>query len=335
MPRSYAYSPLRTSDGASRRSIEMTSNDGGGGGGGDGESEWQGRSRNRSYYSSTLGSLNSLNSNSIADDVASRRMPYFLGLLVLISIVFVLSNSASCSAGVVQTREEALKKTVPFIIECKDGEDGGDQSVCHLPRETRYEAVGQKGATLWMTGCSGAGKTTIAQALEDVLVKEYKKHVYRLDGDNIRTGLNRDLSFSASDRDESVRRVGEVSTLFTDAGVITIVGLISPYREGRDMVRKRHKDMGINFYEVFLDVPIEELKKRDPKGQVRSILLLSFYAFFPTQPVSLALTLTRTLTPPHPFSFQYKRVENGELKHFTCIDDPYEEPEVRGVGALR
>ena len=155
--------------------------------------------------------------------------------------------------------------------------------------ETVLAAVGQKGATIWMTGCSGAGKTTIATALEDRLVKHHGKHVYRLDGDNLRTGINRDLSFSEADRAESVRRTGEIATLFADAGVVTLVGLISPYRGDRDAVRKRHEEQGIPFYEVFLDVPVDELKKRDPKGQ-------------------------------------YARVESGELKHFTCIDDPYEPP---------
>jgi 3'-phosphoadenosine 5'-phosphosulfate synthase len=158
-----------------------------------------------------------------------------------------------------------------------------------LPARERYAALGQKGATLWMTGCSGSGKTTIATALEERLVKIYGKHVYRLDGDNLRTGLNRDLGFSEADRAESVRRTGELATLFADAGIITLVGLISPYRNDRDAVRKRHEDQGIPFYEVFLDVPVDELKKRDPKGQ-------------------------------------YAKVESGELKHFTCIDDPYEEP---------
>ena len=186
-------------------------------------------------------------------------------------------------------REKALASTPPHIIECSAASDGESQSACHLPSETRYAALGQKGATLWMTGCSGAGKTTIATALEDRLVKEYGKHVYRLDGDNLRTGLNRDLSFSEADRAESVRRTGEIATLFADSGVITLVGLISPYRADRDAVRKRHEQQGIPFYEIFLDVPVDELKKRDPKGQ-------------------------------------YARVESGELKHFTCIDDPYEEP---------
>lgn len=186
-------------------------------------------------------------------------------------------------------RAAALASSPPHIIECSAAAAGQSQSACHLPSSTRYAALNQKGATLWMTGCSGAGKTTIATALEDRLIKAYGKHVYRLDGDNLRTGINRDLTFTEADRAESVRRTGEIATLFADSGVITLVGLISPYRADRDAVRKRHEDQNIPFYEIFLDVPVEELKKRDPKGQ-------------------------------------YARVESGQLKHFTCIDDPYEPP---------
>lgn len=166
-------------------------------------------------------------------------------------------------------RAAAFANTPPHIIEC-----AAENTHCHLPSKDRFASLGQKGATIWMTGCSGAGKTTIATALEDLLVKSYGKHVYRLDGDNLRTGLNRDLTFTEADRAESVRRTGELATLFADAGVITLVGLISPYRADRDMVRQRHLDQGIPFYEVFLDVPIEELKKRDPKGQYAKVRLL-------------------------------------------------------------
>ena len=197
------------------------------------------------------------------------------------------NDPANLDMGVI--REKLFANTPPHIIECSEASANSDQSACHLPPKDRFAALNQKGATLWMTGCSGAGKTTIATALEDKLVKHYGKHTYRLDGDNLRTGLNRDLSFSEADRAESVRRTGEIATLFADAGVITLVGLISPYRADRDSVRKRHEEQGIPFYEIFLDVPVDELKKRDPKGQ-------------------------------------YARVESGELKHFTCIDDPYEEP---------
>lgn len=170
-------------------------------------------------------------------------------------------------------RAAAFANTPPHIIECS-----AENTHCHLPTKDRFASLGQKGATIWMTGCSGAGKTTIATALEDMLVKYYGKHVYRLDGDNLRTGLNRDLTFTEADRAESVRRTGELATLFSDAGVITLVGLISPYRADRDMVRKRHVDQGIPFYEVFLDVPIEELKKRDPKGQYAKVCL--YFSFF-------------------------------------------------------
>ena len=198
-----------------------------------------------------------------------------------------LVDPSTISIG--ELRAKALAATPPHIIECAKAEAGESQSACHLPSSVRFAALKHKGATLWMSGCSGAGKTTIATALEDKLVKAYGKHVYRLDGDNLRTGINRDLTFSEADRAESVRRTGEIATLFADAGVITLVGLISPYRDDRDAVRKRHEEQNIPFYEIFLDVPVEELKKRDPKGQ-------------------------------------YARVESGELKHFTCIDDPYEPP---------
>jgi len=203
-------------------------------------------------------------------------------------VVTPTSEDADKCAGLVDPnnldmgaiRAAAFARTPPHIIECAEAKRGGSQDACHLPSEERYVAVKQKGATIWMTGCSGAGKTTIATELEDMLIKKYGKHVYRLDGDNLRTGLNRDLTFTEADRAESVRRTGELATLFADAGVITLVGLISPYREDRDMVRKRHEDQDIPFYEVFLDVPIEELKKRDPKGQYAKVSLHRKFFFF-------------------------------------------------------
>lgn len=138
-------------------------------------------------------------------------------------------------------REKILSQSTPYIIECKEAGVGGSQEACHLPRDKRYAALNQKGVTLWMTGLSGSGKSTIASLLEEQLVLLHGKAVYRLDGDNIRTGLNRDLGFSKADRGESVRRVGELACLFADAGTITIVSLVSPYKADRDAARRRHE----------------------------------------------------------------------------------------------
>lgn len=220
--------------------------------------------------------------------------------VILIAIVYVLARAGASESSceqytgnidedVAKFREEKLASSIPHIIECIEAGAGGSQEKCHLSRDKRFLAVNQKGITLWMTGLSGSGKSTIAKALEQKLVLEYGKHVYRLDGDNIRTGLNRDLGFSASDRAESVRRVGELACLFADAGTITMVSLVSPYRKDRDAVRKRHEEQGIKFLEVFMDVPLHEVERRDPKGL-------------------------------------YKKARSGEIKGFTGIDDPYEAP---------
>uniref|UniRef100_A0AAV1U9P6 Adenylyl-sulfate kinase n=1 Tax=Peronospora matthiolae TaxID=2874970 RepID=A0AAV1U9P6_9STRA len=157
-----------------------------------------------------------------------------------------------------------------------------------LSRPQRYAALQQKGATLWFTGLSGSGKSTIGRALEKELLQR-RKHVYRLDGDNVRLGLNRDLGFSETDRAESVRRVGEMSALFAEAGVITLVALVSPFRAPRDEVRALHEKMRIPFYEVYVDVPVSVAADRDVKGL-------------------------------------YKRAMEGEIKEFTGISSPYEEP---------
>ncbi|MGH7857668.1 MAG: adenylyl-sulfate kinase [Candidatus Binatia bacterium] len=158
-----------------------------------------------------------------------------------------------------------------------------------VTREERHRNLGQKGATIWMTGLSASGKSTVAVALEQVLLQR-GKHAYRLDGDNIRHGLNKNLGFSAADRAENIRRIGEVAKLFSDAGLITITSFISPYRADRDLVRKLHEESKVPFIEVFVDCPLGEAEKRDPKGL-------------------------------------YKKARAGEIKGFTGIDDPYEAPE--------
>jgi adenylylsulfate kinase len=140
-----------------------------------------------------------------------------------------------------------------------------------------------------MTGLSGSGKSTVAVALEKVLLAR-GRHAYRLDGDNIRFGLNKNLGFSADDRAENIRRIGEVAKLFSDAGMITIASFISPYRRDRDLVRKLHEEANLAFLEVYVECPLEEAEKRDPKGL-------------------------------------YKKARAGEMKGFTGIDDPYEAPE--------
>lgn len=158
-----------------------------------------------------------------------------------------------------------------------------------VTRTDRNQLLGQKGATIWFTGLSGSGKSTVAVALEQVLAE--RGHLaYRLDGDNVRLGINKNLGFSAEDRAENIRRIGEIAKLFVDTGVIALSSFVSPYRADRDMVRQLHEDAGMEFIEVFLDVPLAEAEKRDPKGL-------------------------------------YKKARAGEIKNFTGIDDPYEAPE--------
>jgi len=144
------------------------------------------------------------------------------------------------------------------------------------------------GATVWFTGLSGSGKSTVAMAVEHLLVTAARP-AYVLDGDNLRHGLNGDLGFSAEDRVENVRRVGHVARLLADAGVVALVPLISPYRADRDLVRALHAEAGIPFFEVFVDTPIELCEQRDPKGL-------------------------------------YKQARAGAIKDFTGINAPYEPP---------
>jgi len=157
-----------------------------------------------------------------------------------------------------------------------------------VTRADRERVLGHKGATIWFTGLSGSGKSTVAVALEKVL-NERGVLAYRLDGDNVRLGINKNLGFSAEDRAENIRRIGEISKLFVDAGVVVLSSFVSPYRADRDLVRKLHDDGGMTFIEVFVDVPLEEAEKRDPKGL-------------------------------------YKKARAGQIPNFTGISDPYEAP---------
>jgi bifunctional enzyme CysN/CysC len=145
-----------------------------------------------------------------------------------------------------------------------------------------------RGATIWFTGLSGSGKSTIAAACEQLLLARGAP-AYMLDGDNLRHGLNGDLGFSAADRAENVRRVGEVARLFADAGVVVVVPLISPYRADRDRVRAAHDAARLAFIEVHVATPIDLCEQRDPKGL-------------------------------------YAKARAGEITGFTGIDDPYESP---------
>ena len=135
----------------------------------------------------------------------------------------------------------------------------------HVDRADRERLLNQRGATVWFTGLSGCGKSTIAFTVEHALVE--RGHLaYVLDGDNIRHGLNKNLGFSAADREENIRRIGEVTRLFADAGFVSLTSFISPYRKDRDRARQIHAETGLAFVEVFVDVPIGVCEQRDPKG---------------------------------------------------------------------
>jgi adenylyl-sulfate kinase len=134
-----------------------------------------------------------------------------------------------------------------------------------LERADRWRALHQQGATVWFTGLPGSGKSTIAAAVEERLV-ELGRSAYRLDGDNMRHGVCGDLGFSPQDREQNVRRVGEVARLFADAGTVALVSLVSPYAACRDRVRELHEQDDLLFLEVFVNTPTEECERRDPKG---------------------------------------------------------------------
>jgi adenylyl-sulfate kinase len=157
-----------------------------------------------------------------------------------------------------------------------------------IDRSRRREALGHAGATVWMTGLPGSGKSTIASGVEAALLAAGRS-AYILDGDNLRHGLNGDLGFSAADRAENVRRTAEVSALLADAGVVVLVALVSPYRADRENARAVHEARGLPFLEIHVATPLEECERRDPKGL-------------------------------------YARARAGEITGMTGVDDPYEPP---------
>ncbi len=158
----------------------------------------------------------------------------------------------------------------------------------HVDRARRHALLRQQGATVWFTGLPSSGKSTIAFTLEHLLIE--RGHLaYVLDGDNIRHGLNRNLGFSPEDRAENIRRIGEVAKLFADAGLITCTSFISPYRADRDQARRIHTDADLPFIEVYVQAPVELCETRDPKGL-------------------------------------YRKAKAGEIKEFTGVSAPYEEP---------
>jgi len=158
-----------------------------------------------------------------------------------------------------------------------------------VTRDERILATGSHGATVWLTGLSGSGKSTVATAVEQRLVLAGRA-AYRLDGDNLRSGLNGDLGFSRESREENCRRVAEVSRLFADAGMVAVVAIISPYERSRAFARRIHEEAGLPFVEVYMATPAEICAVRDPKGL-------------------------------------YAKASAGGIDSFTGIDDPYEVPE--------
>ena len=159
-----------------------------------------------------------------------------------------------------------------------------------VSRADRAGRLGHQGGTIWFTGLSGSGKSTVAVAVEQSL-HQMGHHSYRLDGDNVRHGLNGDLGFGPEDRDENIRRVGEVSTLMADSGLLVLSSFISPFRQERMRVRKMHEQAGLPYLEIFVDVPLDVAESRDPKGL-------------------------------------YKKARSGEIPNFTGIHQPYESPEM-------
>lgn len=161
-------------------------------------------------------------------------------------------------------------------------------SASQLSRADRWKALGSRGATVWLTGLSGSGKSSIAKHVEADLV-EGGRAAYVLDGDNLRHGVNDDLGFSREDRGENARRAAEIAKMFADAGTVVLVALISPYAADRSQARRLHEEAGLTFVEVYVATSLSECETRDPKGL-------------------------------------YAAARAGEVPAFTMVSDPYEPP---------
>ena len=197
-------------------------------------------------------------------------------------VIDAISNN-TVAAGMI-IRRSATHRPATFDSTSKSKNISWHESL--VTQSQRMGLFGQKPVTLWFTGLSASGKSTIGFALENELINR-NQACYVLDGDNIRHGINRDLGFSPSDRKENIRRIAEIAKIMNNAGLIVITAFISPYREDRDAARKIIGND--NFIEVYIDAPIEECRKRDPKGL-------------------------------------YKKADSGELPEFTGVNSPYEEP---------
>ncbi|XP_048623485.1 adenylyl-sulfate kinase 2, chloroplastic isoform X2 [Brassica napus] len=226
-------------------------------------------------------------------DVGSQRLPLSDGFLRLPTSSYAADKpklvAKSASLHPISADFPALSETNVKEERINGDKNKPENIVWHessICRCDRQQLLQQKGCVIWITGLSGSGKSTVACALSKALF-ERGKLTYTLDGDNVRHGLNRDLTFKAEDRTENIRRIGEVAKLFADVGVICIASLISPYRRDRDECRSLLPEG--DFVEVFMDVPLSVCESRDPKGL-------------------------------------YKLARAGKIKGFTGIDDPYEAP---------
>jgi len=184
---------------------------------------------------------------------------------------------------------ESIVAFRPDLLRREGKSKSGPRVTNHARREDRETLLQQRGCTVWLTGLPSSGKSTTAFSLEQELTRRGRL-AYVLDSDNIRHGMNKDLGFSREQREENIRRIGEVAKLFADAGVITIASFISPYRRDRELVRELHRAAGVGFFEVFVDAPPQVCEERDSRGL-------------------------------------YKKAREGELASFTGVDAPYEAPE--------